>query len=95
MESAMRATVLGIGLAALATLAATAAGAASIDVSGKVEARGVKPSWSLDVTGGTQLILTRAGKPSLHATAPGAAITMNGASSGASWTAKAADGQVV
>ena len=90
----MRTTVFAISTAILA-LAATSAGAASIDLSGKVEAHGVKPSWSLEVAGGTRLTLTRPGKPPVHATAPGAAITVNGASSGASWTAKAADGQVV
>lgn len=84
----MQVRLLAIGAALGATLAATAAGAASMDISKTIEARGAKPDWSLTVTKGTAFVLTRAGK-SVTATAPGAAISP----SGASWTAKTADGK--
>jgi uncharacterized membrane protein len=85
----MQARFLAIGAALGAMLAATAAGAASMDISKTIEARGSKPDWSLTVTKGTAFVLTRAGKSSVTATAPGAAISPTGAS----WTAKTADGQ--
>jgi len=85
----MQARLLAIGAALGAALAATGAGAASMDISKTIEARGTKPDWSLTVTKGTAFVLTRPGKSSLTATAPGAAISP----AGASWTAKTADGQ--
>ncbi|CAN7475383.1 hypothetical protein LJR219_003223 [Phenylobacterium sp. LjRoot219] len=84
----MKARLLAIGAVA-AALAATTAGAASMDVSRDIQAKGAKPDWSLKVTKGTQFTLARAGKPAVKATAPGAAIS----SGGASWQAKTADGQ--
>lgn len=85
----MQARLLAISAALGATLAATTAGAAGMDLSKDIEARGAKPDWSLKVTKGTDFTLARAGKPPLKATAPGAAIS----SGGASWQAKTADGQ--
>lgn len=87
----MKAAALAIGGALMAALVATSAGAAGIDLGGTINAQGAKPAWKLKVTRGTQLNLTRPGKPALAATAPGAAIS----SEGASLTGKAADGQVI
>lgn len=87
----MTAKHLGIGAALAAAFAAGSAGAASMDLSRDIEARGAKPEWSLKVSRGTQLTLTRPGKPTLQAAAPGAAISP----AGASWTAKTADGQAL
>jgi len=85
----MQARLLAIGATLGATLAASAAGAASMDISKTIEARGTKPDWSLTITKGTAFVLARAGKSSVTATAPGAAISP----AGASWTAKTAAGQ--
>ncbi|CAN7526790.1 hypothetical protein LJR225_003789 [Phenylobacterium sp. LjRoot225] len=87
----MSTRVWAIGSALTAALVATSAGAASLDLSRDVVAQGAKPTWSLKVTRGTQFNLTRPGKPALLATAPGAAISP----AGASWSAKAADGQLM
>lgn len=87
----MKATALAIGGALMAALVATSAGAAGIDLGGVVNAQGAKPAWKLKVTRGTQLNLTRPGKPALAATAPGASIS----SQGASLSGKAADGQLL
>lgn len=85
----MKTRALAIAGAGAAALAATSTGAAAMDLSRDIEARGAKPAWSLKVTKGVQFSLTRPGKPALSATAPGAAITP----AGASWSAKTADGQ--
>jgi len=85
----MQARLLALGAALGSVLAAGAAGAATIDLSKTIEARGAKPDWSLTVTKGTAFVLARAGKAPVTATAPGAAISP----AGASWTAKTADGQ--
>ena len=87
----MKATVLMIGGALAAALTASSAGAASMDLSKDIHARGAKPDWTLKITGGTQVTLTRPGKPALQARAPGAAISP----AGATLSAKAADGQAV
>jgi uncharacterized membrane protein len=87
----MKTTVLAITGALALAMGAGAATAASLDLSRDIVALGAKPDWSLTVSRGTQLTLSRAGKPALRATAPGAAIT----GSGASWSAKGADGQLL
>lgn len=87
----MKPKILGFGAAVVAALAATAASAASMDVSRDIEAHGAKPEWSLTVSKGTQFTLSRPGKRALKATAPGAAIS----SGGANWTATTADGQAL
>ena len=86
----MMAKALAIG-ATLAALAATSAGAASIDLSKDIQARGAKPDWSLKVSRGTQVTLVRPGKPAVQAKAPGAAISPGGVN----LAAKAADGRSV
>jgi len=80
-----------IASALFAAFMATVAGAASMDLSREIDAQGAKPAWSLKVSHGIQFKLTRAGKPPLLATAPGAAI----AAGGASWSAKTSDGQLM
>ena len=87
----MKTKALAIGGALLAALLATSNGAAAMDLSRDIAAHGAKPVWNLKVTHGTQFHLTRPGKPALLATAPGAAISPEGAS----WSAKAADGQLL
>jgi uncharacterized membrane protein len=87
----MQIHALASAAALAAVLAATSAAAASLDLGKQIDARGAKPAWSLAVTKGTQFKLTRAGKPTLLATAPGSSISAQGVS----WTAKAADGQTM
>ncbi len=79
---------LATGVALAAGFAASA-GAASMDISRDIVARGAKPEWTLTVAKGTQFTLARPGKAALKAAAPGAAIGPGGAS----WTAKTAEGQ--
>lgn len=82
----------GLAIAALTgALAATAAQAASLDLSKQITAHGAKPAWSLTVTNGVDFKLTRPGKPALAAKAPGSEI----GGGGVSWTAKAADGRTM
>jgi len=90
-ETGMKTTGLAIAGAVAAALATSGAQAASLDLGKQIDARGAKPAWSLTVTNGTTFKLTRAGKPALAAKAPGSSITPRGAS----WTAKAADGQTM
>jgi uncharacterized membrane protein len=80
-----------VAMAGALALAATAAEAATLDLSKQIDAHGAKPAWSLTVTNGVQFKLTRPGKPALVAKAPGSEISPGGAS----WTAKAADGQTM
>jgi uncharacterized membrane protein len=87
----MKTRALAIGGALLAALAATSTGAAAMDLSRDINAQGAKPAWSLKVTRGTQFTLTRPGKPAVLATAPGASISPTSAS----WSAKAAGGQLM
>lgn len=87
----MKTKVSGLCAALAATLAAAPAAAASLDLGHDIQARGANPEWSLRVQRGVEFTLTRKGKPALHATAPGAAIS----SGGASWSAKSADGQLL
>ena len=87
----MKARLVVIGGVLMAAVAAAATGAAAMDLSRDIVARGSKPDWSLKVERGTTFTLTRPGKPALLATAPGAAIS----SGAASWSAKTADGQEV
>lgn len=84
----MKAKALAIGVT-LAAVAATSAGAASIDLSKDIQARGMKPDWNLSVSKGTQVTLMRPGKAPVRATAPGAAISP----AGVNLAAKAADGR--
>jgi uncharacterized membrane protein len=76
--------------ALLIALSAPSAGAAVLDLSRDIDARGAKPDWTLKVRGG-QFTLIRPGKPAVVASAPGAAISPGVAN----WSAKAADGQVM
>lgn len=87
----MKTRTLAVCGALMAALAATSASAAGIDMSRVINAQGAKPAWKLKVTHGTQLALSRPGKPALAATAPGASISAEGAS----LSGKAADGQVL
>ena len=88
----MQTTRLAIAAALAAALgAATTAGAASLDISKQIDARGAKPAWSLTVTNGVDFKLARPGKPALAAKAPGSEI----GAGGVSWTAKSADGQTL
>lgn len=84
----MQRKAYGAALALIAVAWTGAASAASMDLSHDIEARGAKPAWSLKVASETQFTLVCAGKPAVHATAPGAMITPQGAS----WNAKTADG---
>lgn len=72
----------------VAIAAAVSSGAAAMDLSRDIDARGAKPEWSLKVTGGTKFALSRSGMAPLIATAPGASISAREAS----WSAKATDG---
>jgi uncharacterized membrane protein len=87
----MKMRALAIGGALLATFMATSAGAASLDLSKDISAQGAKPAWTLKVSNGTKMNLTRPGKPALTATAPGAAISAEGAS----LSGKTANGQTL
>lgn len=84
----MKARLLVVGGALAMAIAAAATQAAALDLSRDIDARGAKPAWTLKVRG-TQFTLSRPGKPDVAAAAPGAAISPTGAS----WSAKAADGQ--
>jgi uncharacterized membrane protein len=84
-----KALVIGGALAAL--LAATSAGAASMNLQKKLVARGEHPKWVLRIENGTQLTLSRTGKAVVQAVAPGAAISVNGTR----WTGRTKDGQTM
>jgi uncharacterized membrane protein len=73
------------------TGAATPTAGGGMDISAPITARGNEPFWSLAITEGTKLKLSRPDHPDLMAEAPGAAMSPGGAT----WVAKGPKGEQV